>query len=561
MVEQLAGIGVSRGVVAGPAVRMAERPDFREALHSPAAGTAEQAVDEALAALERVAVALESRLAPTDAASAVLRAQATMARDSAVAAAIKKAAAGGASASQAVAASFATLRSALLAAGAYMAERVADLDDLRDRALCELLGLAMPGIPQPGHSFVLVATDLSPADTALLNPAVVLAIVTEQGGPTSHTAILAKSLGIPAIVAVAGAAELTDGETVLVDGTSGLVQRSPSAATVRTALTEHRAAVARDLATSGPGRTSSGTPVKLLVNIGAERDLETAIATDAEGIGLFRTEFLFLDRTSAPTIQEQVTCYRKVFEAFAGRRVVVRTLDAGADKPLQFVTQAEEPNPALGVRGLRTARSEPGLLDDQLRAIAAAARHAQTEVWVMAPMVSLPSEACDFVAAARAHGISAVGSMIEVPAAALRAHHLLGECDFVSLGTNDLAQYTFAADRMLGELGDLLDPWQPALLELVRLTADAGRQLGKPVGVCGEAASDPLLALVLVGLGVRSLSMAASALPAVRTALRNHTDEDCRAMAEHALLAESAGAGRRAVQQLAERRMQGAGAK
>jgi phosphotransferase system enzyme I (PtsI) len=203
---------------------------------------------------------------------------------------------------------------------------------------------------------------------------------------------------------------------------------------------------------------------------------------------LFRTEFLFLDRPDEPSVEEQQASYTKVFEAFAGRKVVVRTLDAGADKPLAFVTVPDEPNPALGVRGLRTATRMPELLERQLRALAAAARKTGATVWVMAPMVSTPKEAADFALQCKAAGLPVAGSMVEVPAAALRASQVLEGCDFLSLGTNDLAQYTFAADRMAGELAELLDPWQPALLELVRLTAAAGIAHGKPVGVCGEAA-------------------------------------------------------------------------
>lgn len=549
--ECLRGLGVSRGVVSGPVARMLARPDFGAGLQLAAAGPPEHRIEQAVAALEAVAVQLESRAARTDdAAAEVIKTQAMLARDKALAAAVVTSVHDGASAAQAIATSFARFRGVLAASGPYLAERVADLDDLRDRALAELLDLPLPAIPDPGHPFVLACADLSPADTAMLDPATTLAIITENGGPTSHTAILAKSLGIAAVVSVAGAATLGEGETVLVDGATGLIHRSPHPETARAAVERHRAAVERERAVTGPGRTGDGTPVPLLVNIGGDRDLAAALAADAEGVGLFRTEFLFLDRAVAPTVEEQIMSYRTVFDAFAGRRVVVRTLDAGADKPLRFVDHPDEPNPALGVRGLRTARLAPELLDDQLRAISAAAQQSRADVWVMAPMVSLPSEAATFAATAGAHGLRTVGSMIEVPGAALRAGQVLAECDFLSLGTNDLAQYTFAADRMLGELGDLLDPWQPALLELVRLAAAAGRAAGKPVGVCGEGASDPLLAMVLVGLGVRSLSMAPTALPAVRTALRHHTDRQCADMAAQAVAAPDAAHARRAVAEL-----------
>jgi phosphotransferase system enzyme I (PtsI) len=215
------------------------------------------------------------------------------------------------------------------------------------------------------------------------------------------------------------------------------------------------------------------------------------------------------------------------------------------------VTVPDEPNPALGVRGLRTARRHPELLEDQLAAIAAAAARTGANVWVMAPMVSVAAEARAFAGLAHAAGLPVAGVMVEVPAAALRARQVLAGCDFASLGTNDLAQYAFASDRMAGELADLLDPWQPGLLDLVGLTAGAGHDLGKQVGVCGEAAGDPLLAPVLVGLGVTSLSMAPVGLPAVRAALAAHTLAECRDLAEVALAADGAAEARAAVRALA----------
>jgi phosphoenolpyruvate-protein phosphotransferase (PTS system enzyme I) len=240
-----------------------------------------------------------------------------------------------------------------------------------------------------------------------------------------------------------------------------------------------------------------------------------------------------------------------VFGAFAGRKVVVRTLDAGADKPLRFATQPDEPNPALGVRGLRVNRLLPQLLDDQLEAIARAAKDSPAEVWVMAPMVSTPAEAAAFREQAHGHGLSMAGSMVEVPSAALRAAQVAQAADFFSIGTNDLAQYAMAADRMNSDLADLLDPWQPAVLELVRLTAEGGKAHNKPVGVCGESASDPLLALVLAGLGISSLSMAPVALAEVRVALAQHTLDECRSLAARALEAADAATARQAVREAA----------
>jgi phosphotransferase system enzyme I (PtsI) len=470
------------------------------------------------------------------------------ARDPGLADKVTAATASGRAAVLAVMDAFGDYRAMLAAAGPYMAERVADLDDLASRAVAVLLGVPMPGVPDPGHPYVLVADDLAPADTATLDPASVRAIITERGGPTSHTAILAKSLGIPAVVACVEATTLVDGQRVLVDGGEGRVTVDADDATIDRALAEQEARATASRSVSGPGHTSDGRAVQLLVNIGGDRDLAGAAAADSEGVGLFRTEFLFLDRPEAPTRDEQQTVYRRVFDAFAGRKVVVRTLDAGADKPLGFVTTPDEPNPALGVRGLRTARRHPELLETQLGAVAAAAKDSgTTEVWVMAPMVSTPAEAGEFAELAHANGLPVAGVMVEVPAAALRSHDVAAKCDFLSLGTNDLSQYTYAADRMAGELADLLDPWQPALLELVRLAAEGGREAGIPVGVCGEAASDPLLAQVLVGLGVTSLSMAPVSVPPVRAALALHTFAECRGLAALALDAADGRAGRAAV--------------
>jgi phosphotransferase system enzyme I (PtsI) len=552
MTRQLTGIGVSPGIVAGPVAKLAPAPTL-PAQPAPVADP-ESETAAAAAALDAVAEDLQNRAkraAAGSPAGGVLEAQVMMVQDPALTEAVAGLVKDGRPAPHAVAEAFDTFRSQLAAAGGYLAERAADLDDLRDRTLAILLGMPMPGVPDPGCPFVLVARDLAPADTAVLDTTRVLAIVTELGGPTSHTAIISKSLGLPAVVACAGITTLSDGETVMVDGDDGSVLINPDADQIGQRVGRLAAQRAALTEVSGPGRTADGQPVQLLVNVGRQADATTAAAVDGEGVGLFRTEFLFLDRPDAPTVEEQRVVYSQVFEAFTGRKVVVRTLDAGADKPLGFVTLPDEPNPALGVRGLRTARLFPDLLDQQLRAIARAAGPSGADVWVMAPMVSTPAEAASFARQAHGLGLPVAGAMVEVPAAALRAPAMAAACDFLSLGTNDLAQYTFAADRMAGELADLLDPWQPALLELVRLTAGAGRAAGKPVGVCGEAASDPALALVLVGLGVTSLSMAPVSLPAVRSSLSRHRAAECAELASLALQAADGRAGRTAVRQAA----------
>lgn len=549
MTVVLAGIGVSPGVASGPVVAMAPPVDVPH--ERPAALAPDLERGRADSALEEVAQDLERRGAAVGGAAAeVLSAQAMMARDPALLDAVGVALRAGADAVDAVSTAFDGFRTALAAAGPYLAERVADLDDIRNRALAVLLGVPVPGIPDPGHPFVLAAGDLSPAETAGLDPRLVLAIVTEHGGPTSHTAIIAKSLGIPAVVSCVGLSQVADGTAVLVDGDAGTVAVAPKAAAVAHARAEQAARTAAYARYSGPGQTSDGAAVKLLVNIAGERDLAAAAAADSEGVGLFRTEFLYLDRALPPSAQEQEASYRTVFEAFAGRLVVVRTLDAGADKPLAFVDLGDEPNPALGVRGLRTSRRFPELLATQLTAISRAAEGTSADVRVMAPMVSTAAEAAAFAAQVKAAGLPSAGVMVEVPAAALRARSIADVVDFISVGTNDLTQYTFAADRMAGGLAELLDPWQPALLDLVAMTAEAGADAAIPVGVCGEAASDPALALVLVGLGVTSLSMAPVAIPALRAALAEHSLAECREMASVARNAVDGAAARRAVAEL-----------
>jgi phosphotransferase system enzyme I (PtsI) len=285
----------------------------------------------------------------------------------------------------------------------------------------------------------------------------------------------------------------------------------------------------------------------VLAHDGATKGVEGAVAVNAQGVGLFRTEFCFLDRPEAPSVEEQVRMYREVLAAFPGKKVVVRTLDAGADKPLPFLTNTDEENPALGVRGYRTAQRSPEVLDGQLAAIAEAAAAEDAEVWVMAPMVCTVEEAKAFVAQCQSHGLLMAGVMIETPAAAVTADHILEHARFASLGTNDLGQYTMAADRLMGELAALNDPWQPAVLRMVKASCDAGRLRERPVGVCGEAASDPALAVVLVGLGVSSLSMTPRSIPGVAAVLERTSLPECRRLAGVAVDAPTATAARKAV--------------
>ncbi len=427
-----------------------------------------------------------------------------------------------------------------LALGGLMAERATDLRDIRNRVVAELLGLPEPGVPTPSAPVVLCADDLAPADTATLDPSLITALVTRFGGPTSHTAIISRQLGIPCVVAAGGLDAVAEGTALLIDGATGTITVDPDPAWARQLAEKDQVRRDEIRAWQGPAHTADGQAVQVLANVQDGAAARKAATSEAEGVGLFRTELCFLTAQSEPSLEDQARIYGEVFDAFAGRKVVVRTLDAGSDKPVPFVSQDDEENPALGVRGLRLGWISSGLIERQLDAIKLAAERSRvSEAWVMAPMVATVDEAAEFAAACRERGLKP-GVMVEVPSVALLADQFLAEVDFFSIGTNDLTQYTLAADRMASALAHLTDPWQPAVLRLIRLAADAGARSGKPVGVCGEAAADPLLAAVLVGLGVTSLSMAAGAIPSVGAQLGHVTVQRCREMAEAALAARTA---------------------
>ncbi|GAB17951.1 phosphoenolpyruvate--protein phosphotransferase [Gordonia effusa NBRC 100432] len=532
---QLTGTPVVSGIAYGPVIWPGARPEFVPSSVELVDAERAREVDRFSAAAADVAAKLRARAsASTGVAAEVLSATAGLAEDRGwLSAAGKLINSGSPAADAAVAATkqFADLFTKL---GGLMAERVTDLNDVRDRVLAVLLGSPEPGVPVPDSPSVLFADDLAPADTAGLDPTLVIALVTRLGGPTSHTAIIARQLGIPCIVAVDDLASVATGTPVLIDGTDGTIDVEPPPDAARAAAATWQKEADLVAAWAGPGRTADGLDIAVLANVADGPSARAASSKPVAGIGLFRTELAFLDRATAPTVDEQAASYREVFDAFGDRKVVIRTLDAGSDKPMKFVTSPQEANPALGVRGNRIATAQPELRETQLDAIAAAAAGSGADVWVMAPMIATVAEAAEFAARARERGLTA-GVMIEVPAAALLASAILAEVDFVSIGTNDLTQYTMAADRMSAELATLTDPWQPAVLSLVSTVAAAGRAVGKPVGVCGEAAADPLLACVLVGMGVTSLSSAPVAAAAVGARLGQVTMASCEAAARAAL--------------------------
>jgi phosphotransferase system enzyme I (PtsI) len=519
--------------------QLSTQPDVEEA-----ARPAE--VSRFVGAAGAVAQRLRDRAAhATGAASEVLAATAMLAQDRAWLGAAEKRIGQGIPAVRATVEAVAQFTDLFTQMGGLMAERVTDLRDIRDRVVAELSGLPEPGVPVPEVPSILCAEDLAPADTAGLDPALVVGLATTLGGPTSHTAIIARQLGIPCVVAVDGLGDVAAGTSVLLDGTGGTVAVAPDPARAKAEVERATAIAAATADWAGPGATADGHPVAVLANVQDGAAARAARQVPAEGIGLFRTELCFLNRDTEPSVDEQAQIYGEVLQAFAGQKVVIRTLDAGSDKPLKFAGHPEEANPALGVRGIRIAAGNPELLERQLDAIAAAAQGAEASPWVMAPMIATAEEARHFAERVRARGLTP-GVMIEVPAAALLADRILAHVDFLSIGTNDLAQYTMAADRMSAELATLTDPWQPAVVALVALAAKAGVDADKPVGVCGEAAADPLLACVLAGLGVSSLSAAAAAVRAVGAKLSSVTLQQCRDAAAAVLRTSSAAEARAA---------------
>ena len=433
------------------------------------------------------------------------------------------------------------------ASGGYLAERVSDVANIRDRVLCEIAGITYPEIPHFDEPTILIAQDLSPADTSDLETEKILAIVTAGGGPTSHTAIIARSHGIAAIVACADVVETAKahmGQKLAVDATAGLITFNPDSglvAEIAQKIEKIKARKSRVITHSPDGyATTDGFVIPIFANIGRLEDTSAAVAAGADGVGLLRTELLYLERKDAPTLQEQTAIYSELIKPFGGKKVIIRTLDAGADKPMAFINFDKEPNPVLGIRGYRTSTTHEHLLRTQLEAIAQAAKNSRVEVWVMAPMITLPSEAADFVKMAREYGLQKAGVMIEVPAAIFLADEITKVCDFVSIGTNDLGQYLHAADRESAPLAAFNDPWQPALLRAIHLIAQAGKNNNCPVGVCGEAASDAALAPVLIGLGVTSLSCNVATLSDVAQSITAHSADQLLLAGTAALAAKTA---------------------
>ncbi len=576
----LAGVAASAGVAIGPAFRLGapgEAPAERD-VGAPDAERRllEEALVAARTAIEHDRETVTSRAGAADA--SIFDAHLALLGDEALLEPARAAISGGATAERAwsdaaqqVASLYRSLEEPLLR------ERATDVLDVGRRVVSAITGGAAAGAAASGAagsgaaasgaaasgaaaSGIVVADELTPADAAGLDPETVLGIATARGSTTAHAAILARALGLPAVVGL-GAAVLAvaEGTPLLLDGGAGTVTVAPPEDVVRDAQErrrrdEQRRAAAREHAAE-PALTRDGERIEVFANLGTGSDAARAVALGAEGVGLLRTEFLFLGRDELPGEEEQAATLREIAVALDGRPLVVRTLDAGADKPLPAVPMPPEANPFLGVRGIRLSLARPELLAVQFRAILRVAT--EHPVKAMLPMVATLAEitaAQALLARAREDtGVEApleLGIMVEVPAAALGAEHLARHVDFFSLGTNDLTQYTMAAERGDARLAPLLTGPQPAVLRLVAATVAGARAHGRWVGVCGELAGDPAAAVLLAGLGVTELSMAAALVPEVKAALREVSMADAREAARAALEADDADAARALATQL-----------
>ncbi len=438
----------------------------------------------------------------------------------------------------------------------YMQGRAADVLDVGQRVLRHLLGAQAASLDLSEPSIVL-ASDLAPSDTAQFEPSLVLGICTERGGATSHSAILARAFGIPAIVGVGpGLQTISQGTPLAIDGQSGEIWVEPDAAQLEQLEAERSAWLEREAeakaAAQQPAVTRDGRRIEVAANIGNPNDVPTAVEYGAEGVGLFRTEFLFLDRDSAPSEEEQYTAYRSAAEALGGRPLIIRTLDVGGDKPLPYFDFEPEDNPFLGWRGIRLTLDRRDIFVTQLRAILRAGNN--QKIRMMFPMVGTLYElqkakqlVREVQEALAGEGIvhddqMPVGIMIEVPAAVALAEQLAPEVDFFSIGTNDLTQYVMAADRGNAHVAELADALQPAVLHMIQQTVRAGHDAGIWVGMCGELAGNALATPLLVGLGLDELSMNAPSIPTVKEIIRKLNFQQARQIANGALQQESAAA-------------------
>ena len=432
-----------------------------------------------------------------------------------------------------------------------MAGRAADLRDVGRRVLGILTGQPVEE-PRPPLGSILIAEELTPSDTAKLDPKEVLGFATVGGGATSHVAILARSLDIPAVAGIEPRAlDLPNGSDAILDGGKGELWTNPEPAEIerlksaRQRMVEKKAA---DLAAAQePAITTDGHRVEVVANIGGLADAEKAMTLGAEGVGLLRSEFLYLDRATAPSEDEQTQIYADIARALHGHPLIIRSLDVGGDKPLAYLPMPREENPMLGIRGVRIGLDRPEILRTQVRAVLRASKG--NRLRLMFPMIATVDEIRSvkgLVEEERLHVPNAdpveLGIMVEVPSAAVLSRQFAKEVSFFSIGTNDLTQYTLAMDRGHPKLASKADAMNPAVLRLIAQTVEGAQAEGKWVGVCGGLASDPQAVAILIGLGVAELSVSVPAIPAIKAEVRARSLADCQALAAQALEQDTAAA-------------------
>ena len=436
----------------------------------------------------------------------------------------------------------------------YMRERGADIKDIGDRLMRNMLGMNPRGLSHISGEVILVAQDLAPSDTASLDKNVVKGIVTAAGGPTSHAAIMARTLEIPAVMGVGDIESFVDGDKAVVLGTDGIVEINPSDAdwdeyTNQAAAFQEELKRLRESANL-EATTTDGHHVELFGNIGKAKDAKNALTMGAQGIGLYRTEFLYMENDELPAEDVQFEEYKKVAQDMKGKPVIIRTMDIGGDKELKCLDLPSEMNPFLGYRAIRISLNRPDIFKVQLRALLRAS--AFGDIHIMYPMIASVEEVkqanvmldeCkeELIAEGKEFNKDIkVGIMIEVPAAAVISPILAKYVDFFSIGTNDLCQYTLAVDRMNEAIGSLYQPLHPGVLRLIKHVIDASHEQGKFTGMCGELASDPVATMILLGLGLDEFSMTASSIPLIKNILRSVSKTECEEVANKALTMDTA---------------------
>ncbi|MHB1651010.1 MAG: phosphoenolpyruvate--protein phosphotransferase [Desulfitobacteriaceae bacterium] len=554
----LSGIGAAKGLAVGPAVLLLDLPpiDRKTVAHVDEKAEKERltsAFDRARLELQELENRLSSEL------KGIISAQSLFLEDPELWTQIEARLADGKNAEWAVdesieefAQSLATLEDP------YLRERAVDIRDLGKRVLAALMNLPAPGI-ELTHPAILIAKDLTPSNTAGLDPSLVLGFATEQGGPTSHSAIMARAAGFPAMVGVTGLlSSVKEGDIVVIDATTGEIIINPSDE-VRSIYENkveenHRMLQKQKKQKDLPPITHDGRQIELVANIGGLKDVSTALEWGAEGVGLFRTEFLYMQKNSLPDEEEQYGAYKAVLERFAPAPVIFRTLDIGGDKALPYLEMPVEENPFLGYRAIRLCLDRQDLFKPQLRAILRASIHGKARI--MFPMVATLHEfrqAKELLQeTANELGITElpeVGIMVEIPSAALMVKAFAKEVDFFSIGSNDLIQYTMAADRGNKAVSYLYQHLEPAVLLLVAKVIESAHEAGKWVGMCGEMAGDPEAIPFLLGLGLDEFSMSASALPRARELIRSLSFAECKELATRALACYDVAEVRHLVQQ------------